>query len=258
MMQCFFDNSGGADAPVFVMAGYIAREEKWKSFTDDWQKVLDFEKPKTLKRLKMNEAFTLTNRKSEFFGWSEGDRDERLKQFVSVINTHVEHGVAAAIALEPYRRLFAKNFSPTALDRPFFLAFWNVAIIATKITKQLGLDDKIEFIFDDEGGESKALMIAEYEKFVRIAPDSVKPMLPASPRFENDEAFKPIQAADMIAWLFRRYYFDLARGLEPQLEASNKFLANLFKPEHDVLETWDEEKIEIAAKAVDKSYDQKQ
>jgi hypothetical protein len=45
----------------------------------------------------------------------------------------------------------------------------------------------------------------------------------------------------MISWHASRYYYDLLRGLDPGSHSSHAFLANLFLPEHDVIDVWSEE-----------------
>jgi hypothetical protein len=74
--------------------------------------------------------------------------------------------------------------------------------------------------------------------------------LPEELKFQSDEEVKPLQAADMIAWLARRYYFDLERGRDPSLDASHKFLANLFLPKHDIFRAWTEDEIKQAAEVM--------
>jgi hypothetical protein len=114
-------------------------------------------------------------------------------------------------------------------------------------------DDQIDFIFDTLGGESKTLLIREYERFKSLAPLEFQQIAPKIPRFECEQEFKPLQAADMIAWLARRHFFDQARGHDPVEGPSNVLLANLFKPDHDILDFWDDPRIKGAADTISQS-----
>jgi hypothetical protein len=246
--QCFFDNSGwDGKSPVFVMAGYIAKEKQWEEFSQEWQSILDLEEPRKLNRLKMFEAFRLSSYKSEFNGWTESERDERLKKFVIAINKYVEHAIIVAIPVEPHQRLFKGVFQPDAMGRPFFLSFFSIMTQLARVASHLEIDDEVQFFFDEEGGESKRLMAEQYELFKSMAPPAIKKIMGGIPQFKKDEQFKPLQAADMLAWLARRYFSEEINGRIPQLDPPHQFLANLFKPMHDILEVWPEEKLKNAA-----------
>lgn len=248
MLQAYIDDSGwDGQSPVFVLAGYLAKKEQWDLFSDEWQAVLDLKEPKELEYLKMSQAYQLKHPHSQFFGWSEADRDERLKKLIFVLNRFAAHGVAQIIPIEPYKRLFTNRFTPGAMDRPYFLAFFGIMARLLGITRQLKLDDKIDFIFDTLGGESRVDLIAQYEQFVAVAPPDLKSLAPVFPKFEREQDFKPLQAADMLAWHIRRYYYDLNRGKIPENEPSNVYLAHMLKLEHDVVDVWTEDKIGQAA-----------
>jgi hypothetical protein len=239
MLQAHIDNSGwDGKSPVFVMAGYVAPEAHWESFADDWQMVLDLEKPRPLRVLKMNQAYRLGYPDSQFFGWTENERDDRLIEFVKVINKHAMHGIVSVIPIEPYVKLFKGKFKPDALDRPYFLSFFGVLAELLKLTRDLKLDDRIDFFFDIEGGESKSLIDDQFDLCMSMAPDDIKNLVGGPPNFRKDEDLRPLQAADMYAWLVRKFYVDQFSGRDPQQDPSHKFLANLFFPEHDLLDIW--------------------
>jgi hypothetical protein len=251
MLQAYIDDSGwDGKSPVFVLAGYIANAEQWERFSDDWQTVLDLNQPRSIKYLKMKEACRLGDRNSQFFQWSGRDRDERLKQLIFAINRHVQHGIISVIPIEPYVRLFKGMFNPSALDRPYFLSFFGIMARLLRLTRQLSLDDRIEFVFDTQGNESVALLTVEYEKFIALAPPELQGLSGGPPTFRKDEEARPLQAADMIAWHARRYYYDLYSGKDPTKEPSNVFFAHMCNLTHDVVDVWTEEKLRGAAEAV--------
>jgi hypothetical protein len=170
-----------------------------------------------------------------------------LVALTKVINAHVEHGIVSVIPIEPYQRILRGKFNPEALDRPYFLSFFGVMTQLLVITSRLKLDDRIDFIFDTQENESRALLHSEYDRFIGLAPPDVRALSGGPPSFRKDEEVLPLQAADMIAWLARRYYYDLYSGKDPTKEPSNVFFANLFKPEHDVFDAWTEDRIQEVA-----------
>jgi hypothetical protein len=189
MLQAFIDDSGwDGQSPVFVLAGYIAKEKQWEDFSQDWQAVLDLHEPRPLRFLKTHQAYRLDYRESQFYGWTEAERDERLKKLALIINKHVEHGIISVIPIEPYRRIFAGKFKTDALDRPYFLSFFGIMVRLLQVAHRIH-EDRIDFIFDTLGGESKALLVQEYEKFLNVAPPEARALAPAIPKFECEQEF---------------------------------------------------------------------
>ena len=85
---------------TFVLAGYVASEPVWADFIPDWQHVLDL--PPTLAYFKMSKAESL---KGEFEGWSAGQRDERLEQFIEVSLKHEPGEAAIAVPAKDYNEI---------------------------------------------------------------------------------------------------------------------------------------------------------
>ncbi|WP_298261141.1 DUF3800 domain-containing protein [Bradyrhizobium sp.] len=254
MLQAHIDDSGwDGKSPVFVLAGYVSTTERWQTFSEEWQHVLSQEKPRALATFKMKHAVQLKNRKSPFYGWSEKDRDNRLVELTKVIKRNVMHGFISVVPIEPYQRIMTGKFNLEALDRPYFLSFFGVMTALLHLTKHLYASDKIEFIFDTQDNESRCVLMKEYERFISLAPNGMKELASGFPRFQKDEDTLPLQAADMIAWHARRYYYDQYAGKDPTKEPSNVFFANLFEPEHDIFDGWTEEKIQQAAIELRKS-----
>lgn len=248
MLQAFVDDSGNdGKSPVFVLAGYISSVEKWESFSDDWSGVLKPATGKHLEVLKMADVYRNRLRGSRYYGWDDDERDERLKSFIKVINKHSMHGIVSVIPYEPYLRLMKGKFKTLALDRPYFLSFFGVMTQLFNVTQKLKLDNRVDFIFDTQDSENIPLLMAEYDRFISMAPPEIKALSGGYPAFKKDEDILPLQAADMLAWHARKYYFDLYRGKDPTKEPSNVYLAHMLMPKHDVIDIWDEARIKEAA-----------
>src|SRR5713101_2268540 len=109
MLQVWFDDSGKGQLPAFVLAGYFGLVPGWRDFADKWQTLL--EKQPKLKYIKAYEAFGLH---TQFRGWSEKERDERLLEFVRLIAEFSGKGIAFVIDHEPFDVIVK-----TARDTPF-------------------------------------------------------------------------------------------------------------------------------------------
>jgi hypothetical protein len=240
MLQTFLDASGSVgDSPVYVMAGYVAREEDWGRFVEDWNGVLGLE-PR-LKFLKMNQAISL-DPKGQFRDWTEQQRDDRLNRLAEIINRHALYGIISIVPVEPYLGLFKRIFRPNALDRPYFLSFFGVMAKLVHFTANHNLSDRIDFTFDKEGGESEELMEEQFRIFKSIAPQHLIDLMGDKPHFGNDHELAQLQAADYIAWNARRYYHDEAEGLDPTTQPHHQFMKRLLNTEH-ILDLWTEEKL---------------
>ncbi|MBR1142234.1 DUF3800 domain-containing protein [Bradyrhizobium sp. AUGA SZCCT0431] len=246
MLQAFIDDSGwDGQSPVFVLAGYVAKTEQWDAFSAEWQKALDHPDPASIKVLKTNQIYRNNVPNTIFHGWTEEQRDDRLKMFIAAINRHAMHGIVSVIPIEPYRRLITGKFKLEQLDQPYFLAFFGIIIQLLRLTERLKLDDKLEFVFDEQS-INKPVLEAEFEKCMAVSPPRAKSLCAGMPKFKSDNDALPLQAADLIAWHARRYYFDQYSGRNPQDQPSNVFFAHMFEPKHDIFSLWTEEKITVA------------
>lgn len=89
MLQGFIDDSGwDGQSPVFVLAGYVAKAEQWEAFSDEWQKVLDHSDPAPIQVLKTNQIYRNNVPNTIFHGWTNEQRDDRLKMFIAAIRRH--------------------------------------------------------------------------------------------------------------------------------------------------------------------------
>ena len=73
-----------------------------------------------------------------------------------------------------------------------------------RLTKYLPLSEKVDFYFDDQIGEKKSI-IASWDDYVRTRLPEHKQFYGATPRFEDDRDFLPLQAADLWAWWVRKW-----------------------------------------------------
>jgi hypothetical protein len=69
----------------------------------------------------------------------------------------------------------------------------------------LPLDKKVDFYFDDQSGGATQIAM-DWETYRERAPREIRELYGAMPRFESDEHFMPLQAADFWAWWVREGY----------------------------------------------------
>jgi len=200
-VQAFVDDSGtkGTDR-VFVLAGFIGPAEQWAVFSGRWKAWLD--SPPSIKYLKMNEAVKL---KGEFRGWKPAERDKKLAGGVEIIKQFPLRAIHVTIDLEA----FEKNWSPhlaKPMNSPYFMGCYTILSGICYDQLDLEVSDPVEVIFDNH--VIFAPRINLWYRLIREAWETIydsalKAVLPSAPRFEDDKQFVPLQASDILAWLFR-------------------------------------------------------
>lgn len=187
-MKVYSDESGRGQHPIFVMAGFIARAEQWADFDGDWQReVLDME-PRI-------DAFHMAE--------AVGAKDlNRIRAAGAVIRKHKFLALVVIIGTREYD-LLVKGKVSRVMDNPYFAACLLMMELAIEWEIARGIDEPIDFIFDEQMFESDRLQ-ANWTPFVNGLPDEIKRRFGQRPIHLNDAKHPGLQAADMLAWSCRR------------------------------------------------------
>jgi hypothetical protein len=202
-LQTVVDDSGRGNPPVFVLAGFAAKVERWVGFPEDWQAVLDI--PPKLAYFKMKEAHSL---KRQFYGFTEKQRDERLEAFVEVIERYVDFSFRLVIPHDLYRAGFQGKITRET-DQPYFIAYYYLMTFLTAREYNKPDGDKMDFVFDEQSKEQNWALDA-YSLFVRFVPQRLKHLIGERPIHRDEKVFLPLQAADLYAWHVRKFYAERA------------------------------------------------
>jgi Protein of unknown function (DUF3800) len=198
--QACIDESYSDDAS-YVLAGYIASAETWAKFAKDWEELLPltfrakqsgkyrFKMKEMARRMEKVPAFYTVIEKYDLIRLSchfDLSDLERAKQRVWVENLRIDWGYT---------------------DNPYSFAFRCLMDMfhthREKFNKLFPSGQKIDFVFDKRG-ESKAI-IPMWDNYIKKRPDETREHYGANPRFEDDEEFMPLQAADFWAWWMRKW-----------------------------------------------------
>ena len=208
MFQIWFDDSGKGHGPVFVLAGYLGRSEDWRPFADDWATLLSRE-PSKLDYIKGYEAFGL---RRQFKGWTNSDRDARLKEFLQVIERYSGKGLAIVIPHDAFGAILKRSFQP--FKNPYMFAYALSFSVMLHFAHGNPDHEPIELIFDNSLIEKRQAEKA-YKEIFQVYPATVVALLASSdPRFEDDKQFNHLQAADLLAYCVRARYETSPRYVE--------------------------------------------
>jgi hypothetical protein len=96
-MKAFIDDSGHHGKSIHLLAGFMARNAGWDSFSAAWQSVLSRH---GLPYFKANEAFNLNGC---FSGWNADRRDEVTAILAHIIYENVLVGISSSVFLSDYK-----------------------------------------------------------------------------------------------------------------------------------------------------------
>lgn len=229
MLTAFTDDSGSENkGPIFVMAGYLSYESVWGgSFSPAWGECLA--KDPQLAYFKMKEA----HRRQECFrGWSVPERDQRVSEFVGIINrAPVLTAIVVALRWEDFWR--AKAEFPRIVDcHPYDMLFHGIMGSVTALLAKRNISESVKFVFDEQGSAGERAILT-YRQLRRILPPHQSRLVYGSPELADDRVVFPLQAADLLAWQLRRYVAE--QGSLPVVEENGTWRV-LVKPGYPILE----------------------
>lgn len=203
VLQAFIDESYTAYG-TFVMGGYIASAEAWSKFAKEWEELLPFG--------------TLAKNNKHHFKMSEmavnSERMGRIPAFYRVIERHLPLSLSCRISMPELERAKARvwvenlNIDWGFADNPYSMAFRCLVDMfhnnREAMKAVIPLDQVVDFIFDNR--TEKAAILASWDDYLAARPDNIREFYGATPRFEDDQKFLPLQAADFWAWWVREWY----------------------------------------------------
>jgi Protein of unknown function (DUF3800) len=211
MLRIAYGDDSGKQSPLMVVGALVATVPAWEKFSDEWAQELRIAK---IKCFKMVEAAT----------WPV----EKLRPFQAIIKNNVEYATATPIRRDEYRRMFGDGRFTDTLDKEIWAAHLNTILWTLRLeTKRPGIQ-KIEFVFDVVDKANERELVIQWERLRTDAAGPHSIHLPARarmgnpPLFRNDESLLPLQAADMVAWYYRR------KLLEEADETNTKKIPTLF------------------------------
>ena len=207
--QAFIDESETAGGE-YVLAGHIATAENWAKFSAEWEMLLPSGTlaDNGLYHFKMS-AMAMTD-----------ERMARVPAFRRCIENHVKASISCRMNVEDFDRAhenverFVSRLN-LVLDwklwkSPYYFLFRCLLDRFHDRSSEyadilpVNEDEKVDFYFDDK--TEKSAIMAAWDEIVENRPDKVAKLYGATPRFENDQDFLPLQAADLWAWWVREWY----------------------------------------------------
>lgn len=198
VLQAYIDDSASkiGDRTLYL-AALIHRADAWEQFSNDWDAALRAE-PR-IEYFKMVEA---QNRRGEFKGWSEAERNAKVLALATIIERFQPLSLVCSVSVKHTREVL-KPHAPYGLGSEYFpISFAMICGIA-RIIHGMGIDLPCDVIFDKQDNVSKHVLIF-FDHIMQQQPQEWAQYVSTSPIFRDDREVLPLQAADLFAWHVRR------------------------------------------------------
>lgn len=207
-LQAWIDDSGVKGQGAWMaLAGLIGSAEEWEEFTDLWDAELHREPP--IDYLSTSDAATRTG---QFSRWPVSKRDAKVRRLARIANRFPFTIVSISVDLAAYADFFAGTQIPRKgkavrlmrmlTQQPYLFCFQNVCSAVCIELRKRGVTEQIDLLFDDQ-----FIMEPRIEEWYPLYLTGLEPeqrvIMPPRPIFRDDKEFKPLQAADLVAWIDR-------------------------------------------------------
>lgn len=203
VLQAYMDESYTSNG-VFVLGGYISRASDWAQFSREWEQLL----PLTFQdRITNNHRFKMREMAS---------RMSDVSAFYRIIENHVILSIYCKINIRDISRAQTHIWVPNTnidwgiYDNAYRLAFRCLLDMFHEhrhnphISALLPIDQTIDLYFDENN--AKKPILNGWDDYVAGRRAEVRGPYGSMPRFEREECFLGLQAADFWVWWVRKAY----------------------------------------------------
>jgi len=191
VLTAYIDESGThTQSPIMGLGGFVSDTGRWESFERRWQNFLDWA------GIPFFHMTDFENRKQIYEGWSDEKRLTAIKRICKIIRQSALFGFQSAIVKRDYealsdsdRRLIGDEYTLCANQCGQFVAEWQ---------RKTGRDEPVAYVF--EAGAPGANILHRVFTNTLNNEKLRKKFQLLSIRFERKHDFKPLQAADIMAY----------------------------------------------------------
>jgi len=219
MLQGWFDASGTKGQSIVSLAGFSADVAAWADFSDEWDVALKRHHIAVFKMQVESKRKPIAR------------RNERIADFWAIIRKYAMLRIESSISIPDFNLAVTKSvnildarlqcISPNVaalakqlLDDPYFWIIGNLVAGFCAGVWERGFRDPFDMFFDTQILEMCPGSPVMYGITRSIVRPQFQRMLPAQPISRSDEEFRPLQAADLLAWITRRQHEKTIEGWE--------------------------------------------
>lgn len=199
VLEAYFDDSGtDGRSPIAAAACYVSSAEQWTHFTRNWNEVAiaegftDFHMAEFVAKPEANHE--------PFCHWGNDKKDRVYRKLSSIINVRIQKGFAIAIPKHVFDESTFAEFAQGFAADHYTFAVKTILGFLEAWRDQRNIDTPIQYVFDQ--GSSGQWQIEElWTKYRNYEGASRRfGIHPSGFMFQDRKVFKPLQAADILAW----------------------------------------------------------
>jgi len=208
VVRCFLDDSGkegDSSNPFVCMAGYLAEEPFWDIFQRAWaQRLLKY----NISQVHMRDLIPLQGEYKEL-GWDYAKRDGVLREFIGLIKGSNLVGLGVGVDANAWRKI-PKEITKEYGNTQEFCFARILRMLVDRLKKSVP-GERVNIMFDCD----PEFCPSRFRRWLDIkARDPVARLYLTSITFGDPSVFRPLQAADLLAWETRKELVQKAGGFD--------------------------------------------
>jgi Protein of unknown function (DUF3800) len=203
-LEVYFDDSGtDGMTPVAVAACYLSSKSQWDQFVRNWDEVRTQE---GFDEFHMAHFVAKTGAGHKpFCDWSNEKKDRVYARLASIINCRVHKGFAIAVPKRPFDDYAFAEFKAECAKDHYTWAVKSVIGLIENYRKKFAITVPMQYVFDR--GSLGQTQIEAVWKNCNLHDGSGEKygIVPERVMFQDKAIFKPLQAADILAWQMQNH-----------------------------------------------------
>jgi hypothetical protein len=200
-LEVYFDDSGtDGTSPVAVAACYISSKEQWDHFVRNWDEV---RKDEGFDVFHMTEFMAKKEAGHKpYCDWNTTKKDRVYRKLASIINTRIRRGFGIAIPKAPFDKYAIQEFKDEFASDHYTWAVRSALLFISSWREQHRYVTPMQYVFHRGSlSQPRIQEIWESESKKNNALAELRfGMVPEGIMFQDAAVFKPLQAADILAW----------------------------------------------------------
>lgn len=199
----YCDDSGtDGNSQIAVAACYVSSKSQWEEFARNWNRVREDEGFDVFHMVEFVAKPKAGHK--PFCDWGNVKKERVYAKLASIINTRTRCGFGVAIPKDPFDRAAPQHFlNNYAKDHYTYAVHCCLGLLAAW-REQYKITPPIRYVFDQGSPEEQIRAVwkllasdPHYAARYGLAPEGCT--------FEDKKLFKPLQAADILAWQMRNH-----------------------------------------------------
>lgn len=251
-IEMYWDDSGTHDgSPIAIAACYVADSEQWTHFVRNWDEA---RKDEGFDSFHMADFMAKPEiGKQPFCEWGQSKKNRVYSRLATIINTRVRIGFGFGVPVPAFDKYVPEHIKREVCPDAFTFAVQSIFSLITEWYVRYGQGKAIQYVFENRPKMGKVRQLWDVLKEHRsIARDlGFNANAPDGFSFQSPKLFKPLQAADMLAWNMNAHMRDVVlRGL-PDVENVKPYFDLLRRDRPMRLGFLSEEQVKTAVKTLE-------